>query len=163
MATISPVMQISWVTKDLEGVEAALSAQYGVKKWFRNIGFETDPAITFYRGKPVRFLVDVSLAYSGDMQLEIIRPVSGDANPYDDFLSCSGPGLHHTCVEVDDITEALAGYAADGLDTIFRLDIPGFGAFAYVQGPDTGSSVLEVGQFTPELKANNEWMKAESR
>ena len=53
-----------------------------------------------YRGKPADFVASISLSYLGDMQLELIEPVSG-ANVYSDFLRDNGPGLHHICVEAD--------------------------------------------------------------
>lgn len=163
MSKVLPIMQVAFVTRDLEATEDALTQQFGAKKWFRSLGFETDPANAKYLGVPTKFVADVSLSYADAVQLEIIVPVSGDANPYEDYLETHGPGIHHTCIEVDDIEKALADYATNGVETVFRLSVPQLGSFAYVRHPATGSAYLELAQFAPEAKAHSEWMKAECR
>src|SRR5207249_401864 len=117
--------QIGWVTRDLAAMEDALCKQLGVKKWIRQTGVEIDPSQCSFRGKPTGFVADVSLSYLGDMELEIIAPVSGDDNLYEEFLRTHGPGLHHTCIEVDDIRQAVKEYTGDGTEVVFRLSIPG--------------------------------------
>ncbi len=39
--------------------------------------------------------------------IELLEPTTTEGNEYQDFLSSHGPGVHHVCVEVDDI-EAMA-------------------------------------------------------
>jgi len=35
--------------------------------------------------------------------IELLEPTTTDGNEYFDFLQTCGPGVHHVCVEVDDI------------------------------------------------------------
>ncbi|VVD94638.1 glyoxalase [Pandoraea terrae] len=156
-------IQIAYVTQDLAAMEDALSRQLGIKKWIRNTGYRTDPARTSYRGIPVCFEVDLSLSYAGDMQIEIIAPVSGDDNPYDDFLRTHGPGLHHICIEVDNIEKALQDYAANGIEAVFRIAIPEAGDYAYIRSPAMGAAYVELAVFTPEIKQHFEFIKSECR
>ena len=43
------------------------------------------PDTCTYRGAPADFVANISLSYAGDMQLELIEPVSGDSI-YSEFL-----------------------------------------------------------------------------
>ena len=95
----SPV-QTAWVTQSLDTTEKALTGLLGVKKWVRLPDVHFAPDSCNYRGAPADFVASISLSYLGDMQLELIEPISG-ANIYSEFLQDSGPGLHHICVEAD--------------------------------------------------------------
>ena len=68
--------QIAWVTPDLAATETALTGLLGVRKWVRipNVHFARDSCS--YRGKPADFVASISLSYLGDMQLELLSPVS---------------------------------------------------------------------------------------
>ena len=98
-------VQIAWVTRDLDATEKALTMLLGAKKWMRMPGVHFGPDTCTYRGKPADFVADISLSYAGETQLELIAPVSGESI-YTEFLDRAGPGLHHICVEVDDLEEA---------------------------------------------------------
>ena len=94
-------VQIAWVTDDLTQTEAMLTTLLGARKWIRMPGIHFAPDTCTYRGAPADFVADISLSYAGDMQLELIRPVSGDSI-YREFLQACGPGLHHVCMRADD-------------------------------------------------------------
>ena len=52
-------------------------------------GVHFAPDTCTYRGEPADFVADISLSYLGDMQLELIAPVSGES-VYTDFLVSAG-------------------------------------------------------------------------
>ena len=66
-----------WVTDDLEATERLLPEQFGTGAWTRipDVTFGADT--TTLRGEPVEFTAHISLGYAGDLQLELIQPVSG--------------------------------------------------------------------------------------
>ncbi len=51
--------------------------------------------------------MDLELAWLpvGKTRIELLKPTSEVGNEYHDFLSTCGPGVHHICFEVEDITE----------------------------------------------------------
>src|SRR5689334_9825971 len=55
---------------------------------------------------------DVAFLHAGDddaaAAVEICAPSPGEAGAISGFLAKRGPGLHHVCFEVDDLTGALA-------------------------------------------------------
>ena len=69
--------QIAWVTPDLDATETALTGLLGARKWIRIPEVHFAPDSCSYYGKPADFVASISLSYLGDMQLELISPVSG--------------------------------------------------------------------------------------
>lgn len=155
-----PVIQIAWVTEDVEATEQFLSANFGVGAWTRLPDIRFDPEHCTLHGEPADFTVHVSLGYAGNLQLEIIQPVSGDSI-YTEFLAVSPPGLHHLCFEVDDMDAALAGAAAAGVDVVQTGSMMNGGMrFAYLDGADAGVPYVELAYLGPEMKAFYEAIKA---
>ena len=121
-------VQIAWVTRDLDATEKALTTLLGAKKWIRMPAVHFGPDTCTYRGRPADFVADISLSYAGDTQLELIAPVQGESI-YTEFLDRAGAGLHHVCVEADDVERALAERNAE---VVQRGVMPGGMEFAYV-------------------------------
>lgn len=154
--------QIAWVTPSLHDTERALSALLGVKKWIRLPDIHFGPDACIYRGRPADFVADIALSYAGDMQLELIAPVSGESI-YTEFLRDCGPGLHHICVETDDIDAALAEAAANGGEVVQRGTMPGGMEFGYISAAQAGVPFLEIAQISPEIRQFFDYIKGEQR
>lgn len=52
--------------------------------------------------------------------IELLEPITSESNEYFDFLKSSGPGVHHVCLEVDDINEMVEKLKEN--DIKFRSD-----------------------------------------
>ena len=159
LAVTTPV-QIAWVTTDLDASETALTGLLGAKKWIRLPGIAFGPDSCTYRGRPADFIADIALSYAGDLQLELIAPVSGE-NIYTEFLREHGAGLHHMCVETDDIAASLNNAAEHGAEVVLRGVMPGGMEFAYISAPDAGVPYIEIAQFTPEIRQFFDYIKRE--
>lgn len=153
--------QVAWVTDDLEATEASLGAQFGVGAWTRMGEVHFGPDTCTYRGAPADFVAAVSLAYSGDLQLELIQPVRGESI-YSEHLRELGPGLHHTCFEVDDIDAAVDASIADGWQCVQRGSMSGLMEFAYLTKDGSGASCIELCRIGDDLKAMFAAMKGAS-
>jgi catechol 2,3-dioxygenase-like lactoylglutathione lyase family enzyme len=157
--------QIAWVTRDLDATETALTGLLGVRKWVRIPEVHFAPDTCSYRGKPADFVASISLSYLGDMQLELIEPVSGE-NVYSDFLREAGPGLHHICMEAESperFDAALAEAAEQGAPVVQQGVMPGGIQFAYVSAPQAGVPFLEIAYISPEMRAFYDYIKQEQR
>jgi catechol 2,3-dioxygenase-like lactoylglutathione lyase family enzyme len=152
-------VQIAWVTRDLDATEKALTTLLGAKKWIRMPGVHFGPDTCTYRGRPADFVADISLSYAGDTQLELIAPVNGDSI-YTEFLDRTGPGLHHICVEVDDVEAALA---ERGAEVVQRGVMPGGMEFAYVTARQAGVPYLEIAHIPSEIRAFFDYVKQEQQ
>jgi catechol 2,3-dioxygenase-like lactoylglutathione lyase family enzyme len=148
-----PVSQVAWVVEDVAATEALLGDQFGVPRWTRIPDVHFGPDTCTFRGAPADFTVHVSLGYSGPLQLELIQPVRGDSI-YTEFLTVSGPGLHHVCFEVDDIEAAVEAASAVGLEVLQRGSMmDGAMDFAYVDGGHAGVPYVELARIGPDMRA----------
>ena len=152
-------VQIAWVTRDLDATEKALTTLLGAKKWIRMPGVHFCPDTCTFRGDPADFVADISLSYAGDTQLELIAPVQGESI-YTEFLGRSGPGLHHICIETDDVEAALAERNAE---VVQRGVMPGGIEFAYVSAVGAGVPYIEIAHIPPEIRAFFDYVKQEQR
>lgn len=158
MLAQTPV-QIAWVTRDLDATERALTSLMGAAKWVRMPGVHFGPESCTHRGAPADFVADISLSYAGAMQLELIAPGEG-ANIYTEFLDACGPGLHHICVEVDDVAAALA---ERGGEVVARGVMAGGMEFAYVSAPEAGVPYLKLAYIPDEIRAFFDYIKREQQ
>ena len=81
-------------------------------------------ALAFWRdalGLPVertesnpREQVEIAFLPIGDSEIELLEPIEADSG-IGRHLAKRGPGMHHVCVEVDDIEAALARLTAHGV------------------------------------------------
>jgi hypothetical protein len=152
-------VQIAWVTRNLDATEKALTTLLGAKKWIRMPGVHFGPDACTFRGGPADFVADISLSYAGDTQLELIAPVTGQSI-YTEFLDSAGPGLHHVCIEADDVERAVA---ERGAEVVQRGVMPGGMEFAYVTAKDAGVPYIEIAYIPPEIRAFFDYIKQEQK
>ena len=150
-------VQIAWVTTDLTATEEALTTLLGAKKWIRVPSVHFGPDSCTYRGRPADFVASISFSYAGDTQLELISPVSGES-VYTEFLDRAGPGLHHICMDVDDV-DAAVGAA----EVVQRGTMPGGMEFAYVSAEAAGVPYIEIAHISPEIRAFFDYVKQEQQ
>jgi catechol 2,3-dioxygenase-like lactoylglutathione lyase family enzyme len=146
-----PIVQTAWVTDDLAQTESHLSDHFGAGHWTRFEGIVFGPDTCEYRGRPAEFAADISLTYLGDMQLELIQPLTGESI-YHDFLARAGAGLHHICFETNDMAATLARAAAAGVAVAQRGSMAGMMEFAYLDGAAAGVPFVEVACFSDEMR-----------
>jgi hypothetical protein len=150
-------VQIAWVTSDLDATESALTTLLGAKKWIRVPDVHFGPDTCTYRGRPADFVAHISFSYAGDTQLELIAPVRGKS-VYTEFLDRAGPGLHHICMDVDDV-DAVVGAA----EVVQRGTMPGGMEFAYVSAEAAGVPYIEIAHISPEIRAFFDYVKQEQQ
>jgi hypothetical protein len=156
-----PITQVAWVVADITAAEAHLTAVRGNKKWTRLPGIRFGPESCTYRDAPADFTCDISLSYAGDVQLELIQPVTGESI-YTEFLSRTGGGLHHLCFEVNDLEESLRTAAAQGIPCIQRGDMAhGAIRFGYLDGAGHGVPYVELAQLDDTMRAFYETLKGD--
>jgi catechol 2,3-dioxygenase-like lactoylglutathione lyase family enzyme len=155
-------VQIAWVTRDLDATEKVLTSLLGAKKWFRAPEVHFGPNSCTYRGRPADFVAHISLSYAGDTQLELIAPVSGES-VYTEFLDTAGPGLHHVCIEADDVEAALGTLRTSGAEVVQRGVMPGGIEFAYVSAEAAGVLYIEIAHIPDEIRAFFDYIKQEQQ
>jgi catechol 2,3-dioxygenase-like lactoylglutathione lyase family enzyme len=156
-----PIVQIAWVTEDLDVTEHHLGQHYGAGRWtrFENVVFAPDTCE--FRGRPAAFEVSVSLTYIAEMQLELIQPLRGE-NIYTEFLAAGGRGLHHICFETADMRETLARAGNEGVSVVQRGSMAGLMEFAYLDGAAAGVPYVEIAYISDGMRRIFDQIKAES-
>jgi len=80
-------------------------------------------------------------------ELELVLPTS-QGSGIAKYLANRGPGMHHLCVEVDDLASMLAQLKAHGVRLINEEPKPGYGGrqYAFVHPESTGGVLVELYQ-----------------
>ncbi|WP_084521520.1 VOC family protein [Nocardia uniformis] len=147
-----PITQIAWVVTDMDATERFFETCFGVRRWTRIPDVPFGPDTCTYRGEPADFTAHISLAYRGDMQLELIQPVRGQSI-YTEFLERGGPGLHHICMEPADFDAAIAAAAERGAPVVQRGEMSGGEMrFAYLDGGTHGVPYIELAEIGPNMR-----------
>ncbi len=81
----------------------------------------------------------------GESELELVRPTSEESG-LARFLQKRGPGMHHLCLQVEDLDGMLAQLRAQGVELI--NDTPRNGAdgvrYAFIHPRSTGGVLVEL-------------------
>jgi methylmalonyl-CoA/ethylmalonyl-CoA epimerase len=91
--------------------------------------------------------VDIAFLPIGDSEIELIAPTAADTGVAR-YLTRTGGGMHHICIEVDDIAVALTSLIAKGIELInetARTRDDGI-RYAFVHPRSTGGVLLELYQ-----------------
>ena len=92
--------------------------------------------------------VKVAFLPRGGSEIELLEPYPGDG-PVRKFMEKRGEGIHHVCLEVDDIEAALARLAEQGvqlIDTTPRLNSRGQ-KIAFIHPKGAHGVLLELYQY----------------
>jgi len=91
--------------------------------------------------------VRVAMLPIGESRIELLE-ASGEDTPVGKFLSKRGPGIHHLCVEVDDINAKLIELKTRGARLIDERPRIGAGGalVAFVHPSSTGGVLIELTQ-----------------
>jgi hypothetical protein len=79
---------------------------------------------------------------------------------YTEFLDRAGAGLHHICIEADDVERAVAERDAE---VVQRGVMPGGMEFAYISADDAGVPYIEIAHISPEIRAFFDYIKQEQQ
>jgi methylmalonyl-CoA/ethylmalonyl-CoA epimerase len=84
----------------------------------------------------------------GDSEIELVKPTSDDSGVAK-FLAERGGGMHHLCLEVDDIVGMMASLKAKGVRLINDApqELPGR-KMAFVHPKSTGGVLVELYEVT---------------
>lgn len=86
------IEQLGYVVRDIDASIAGF-VRCGIGPWFLLRGVK--PENFKYKGAPSGMAMDVAVANSGDIQIEIIMPVNDEPSMYRDFLEAGREGLQH--------------------------------------------------------------------
>ena len=133
------LFQQAFVVDDFEGAQRSMRATLGCGE------FVTLPATDIeydFRGGRTTCAIEIGFARSGNVQVELLRPVRG-IGLHSEFLASNGPGAHHLGFLVDDLDMEVAAAHALGFE---RVQGATFGAlrFCYLDTWDAFGLYVEL-------------------
>jgi catechol 2,3-dioxygenase-like lactoylglutathione lyase family enzyme len=138
------VTQIGIVVPNLEETVTFYEERFfiGPFKWiadFQKLGYEE----TYYKGKPENFNSTFAFSSLGNIEIEIIQPLSGKSI-YQDFLLAGRRGLHHLGFDVyGDFDQRVTAYTEMGFGVLMSGRGPNR-AFAYLGTEEIGGVIFEL-------------------
>jgi hypothetical protein len=139
--------QNAYVTRDLDRALALFRTQHNFDNFMR---FEP----TFEVRTPTErglATTKMALGWIGNIQYELIEPVSGLVDVFREGLPASGPmRFHHVCMRVDDWAPFRASLDRQGQSVVLEGGTEGHLQFVYVDGRDTVGHYLEYCWMTPQ-------------
>jgi catechol 2,3-dioxygenase-like lactoylglutathione lyase family enzyme len=136
----SALFQQAFVVSDMDAARDWFGHHFHVPRWLEIP--EVSLADATMRGEPAPHTLQLAFGYSGDVQIELIRPVEG-GGPAAAFLAATGGGPHHLGYLVgsaDRRDRLVAAFAARGVGVLMEGTF-GAGGFTYF---DTRPLVTEV-------------------
>lgn len=141
--------QLGIVVKDIEKTAKFYSGTFGIGPWFRP-GF-SDEEHNLGGKKRLDFDIDIAMAYSGKIQLELIRHLKGDRNIYLDHLEKCGEGLHHLGFFISDFDKKMEAVKEIGIGVLqsgfLKSEGKGGGSmtkYAYLDTVKIGGIIFEL-------------------
>jgi len=133
--------QVGVVVKDVERVVERLT-DIGIGP-FEPMNLPADRE-EYFRDKRMYADFNIHATRIGNVQLELIQPLSGDS-PHKEFLDTRGEGIQHVMFAVDDLEKTTAQLTGKGVTVLLRAKFPGSGGIAYMDF-GAGNIVVELVQ-----------------
>jgi hypothetical protein len=139
--------QNAYVTRDLNKAVSLFRAQYGIDT-FKLFESTIDVRTPAGRGMAT---MKVALGWVGNLQYELVEPVSGQVDIYRDALSDDAPlRFHHICMRVHDWGHLRTELERRKQPVVLEGGTAGQLQFAYVDARDSLGHYLEYCWMTPE-------------
>ncbi|MFD6895631.1 zinc-binding dehydrogenase [Rhodococcus sp. NPDC060086] len=136
------IAQIGYVVRDIEASMRGFLAA-GIGPWFYLEGVK--PGDFTYRGEPSDMVMDVAVANSGDIQIELISPTNDAPSMYRDFLEAGHEGVQHIAYWSENYQDLYDRALAAGFTVGQEGRIGGAdGRFAYLETEHHPGSVIEI-------------------
>lgn len=140
--------QVGVVVRNLNDAIDYYSRTFGLGP-FQTIEFA--PAQHWVKGKPTPIRLNIGMCQWGNLQLELIEPVEGDA-PHKWFLDEKGEGMQHLGFIVDNFDEWIAYLKEKDIGVLMNAEteVEGMGHVraAYMESDRVGGVLFELVEIT---------------
>ncbi len=143
------IRQLGYVVADLDASLAEWRRK-GIGPWtiMRNVCLNA-----VYRGASSRPLIDIALAYCGDVQIELIQQRNDAPSPYRARIQAQRYGLHHIAFLCANIGADVRRAESLGWQLVCDIRMPGSGRYVYLQSPRFGDDFhIEFLEASPVMR-----------
>ncbi|MEK7353623.1 MAG: VOC family protein [Chloroflexota bacterium] len=138
-SSFTKVTQVGIVVRDVEKTVARLTS-LGIGP-FNEMVLPPDRE-EWFRDKRMYADFKIYGAMIGDIQIELIQPLSGDS-PHKEFLETKGEGIQHIACAVEDVGREVEKLTSQGASVLLRAKFPGGRGVAYMD-LDAGGLIIEL-------------------
>ena len=139
------VSQIGIVVPDIGKAVRYYSKFLNIRPWFRSKTISNDVA---FRGESFSLELDIALAFSGGLEIELIQMLTDRLCIYSDIMKKQGGGLHHIGTMVRGFDKKLGQMKAAGIGVIQSGVIRTVGGavtrYAYMDTVSTCGIISEI-------------------
>lgn len=146
------IVQMAYVVEDIRAAMNWWLMDARVGPWFLLESF-TGPEQR-YRGQPTKADIQLAMAFSGSMMIELIQPKDDEPSVYRETIQRSGYGFHHIGIAVEDVEAARRSYEARGYQVAFSTPVPSGSVVYYMDDGRTEPGFIELMQATEGLDTN---------
>ncbi|MGR3375986.1 VOC family protein [Salipiger abyssi] len=134
------LFQMGIVVPDMKAAIAYMQTTMGTGRFMT---LPADPKVTWFRGNMEEVSYEMAFGYMGDMQIELMMPVSGRST-YAEYLErVPTGGVHHLGFEVTEFDPAVAEMEARGFQAVQKGSF-GDTRFNYYEHPDDKGTLVEI-------------------
>ncbi len=153
-------MQFSYVVDDLDRAAQHWASLLQVGPFFalKHVPYR----VCEYRGQPTPVDMSVAIAYSGDIQIELVQQHNDAPSIFQDFLRTRGPGLQHVAIVTENLAEALQAFAQKNVVPIQRGEAENGTLFAYLDTAMIPGTMLELVELPDSVARAFEYMREKS-
>lgn len=139
------VSQIGIVVPDIGKAVRHYSKFLNIKPWFRSKTASNDAV---FKGESISLELDIALAFSGGVEIELIQMLTDRECIYSDIMKKQGGGLHHIGATVRGFDKKLMQLRAAGIGVIQSGVIKTVGGavtkYAYMDTVSTCGIISEI-------------------
>lgn len=115
-------VQVGIVVRDLEKSTGLLEKLFGIGP-FHFIEWPNRPESKyFFRGRQEPIKIRQAFVQVGALELELIQPLEGENNAYQQFLDERGEGIHHILFETQDMDGTVSLVKEQGVEVLQNGD-----------------------------------------
>lgn len=151
MQELGDIRQIAFLTDDIDSAMQSWMEKSGLGPFtcYRNLSLPTQ-----YEGELRNIVMDVGIAFRGDMQIELIQQKNDVLSPYSAQIEKQQMGFHHFAYFTQDMDASLDEIKAKGMKVISSSNAA-TGRFAYFQDPLMPENMFEFMEVSDTL--TNYW------
>jgi hypothetical protein len=157
---VRPV-QIAYFVNDVRAAASRMHAVFGAGPF--HVIDRIVLARAEHRGAPCPFVHSSAYGQWGDVMMELVQQDVEGPSPFRDLYAPGEEGLHHIATFVDDVQQAIDGYAAAGMPLATRAVTHSGVEFAFIDATATLGHMIELYVADAALRGFYDAVRASAR
>ena len=141
-----PMMQMAFVVNDFEEPINFWTKKMNIGPFFKLEHLNVKDV--YYMDKPTELDFSVAIAYTGNMQIELVNQHCDTPSIYNEYVNNEKGPLHHLCTLTNDIENDIRILESQGYINLQGGKTQDDGKFAYLDTKEKEGPILEIAQLS---------------